>query len=121
MKYILLASLILFASCQKTTFRETVITVTMQHDADNMPINYGFNCYKTDYQYSYDSDFIYNTMRPDTLNLKHYLRVDSHFKTGRIDSSFVSFDSLVILTGPIEHREYTFVSKIKKIIYGEIN
>lgn len=120
---ILCIPFMLITSCKKEiivkgNFKPTIISVTMQHDADNMPINQAFNCYKQDSAYSYDSNWVYSSLTPDTLALKFYFRMDSHHKTGRVDSSFVSFGQTVYLTGPIEHREYTFVGKINKITYG---
>lgn len=117
----LVAASLFMTSCSKEmqqNFRPTIVHVLMQHDADNMLINSATNCYKQDFQYQYDSDFVYNTMHPDTLAAKNYRRMDSHYKTGRIDSSFIFAGELVNLIGPIEHREYTFTAKIKSIDYG---
>lgn len=128
-KAVLLLALLLTAaffatSCTKDvvspTHRQTIITTVMQHDSDNMPTGFAFNCYPSDKRYQYDSDWVYTGVTPDTLRLKNYLRMDSHIATGRVDSSFMYAGTLVSLVGVIEHREYTFVAGIKKISLGTI-
>lgn len=126
---------LLITSCKKEeivkgNFKPTIVHVTMQHDADNMPFNWSFNCYPSDKKSTYDSDFVYSTTSPDTLALKAYLRMNFHYPTGKVDSSFskvilndgsiLTLSDTVFLPGPIEHRDYTFVGHINWITYGSM-
>lgn len=113
---ILCIPLISLMSCSKETYRQTIMMVTLKQGRDNMLHNSPFGCYPGDYFRTYDTVFKFNSIHPDTAFL--YKGWQTYAPTGRIDSSFVYAGQLVTLIGPIEHREYTDLVSINKIVYG---
>jgi hypothetical protein len=110
--------LFFITSCKKENYQQTKIFATMRAGSDNMLHNSPLYCYPGDTKKVWDTVFYINGLEPNSDTNHLYLDVVIYTPTGRIDSSFVFAGQIVNLIGPIEHREYSAVWHINKIVYG---